>query len=686
MASASEWKPVLFLEHCLYDETPLGVRIDYGVGKSCGLSGADHEIAKVFVVESSFTVVIERCTPHTFATGVRHFCTFELCMSPQLRAAANATGETCYEVLRTCVQPSSHVESIFPHCCRLVEVDEGPANNRTETLLERDRSKHWLHFLSLCLGHKTHAAASKSWSLQEETVRNLIHTCKVLGMAGSTQSLKEAVKVLVRQRFETIAASMEDMASKEHKETVLKYFMPTLRTPRKRALVQLAAKFFNSNWKMGNVVHHVCHGPPCCSSKHESACKATIILMKLIGGLKPKMFSKSNWLDWVASTRFYGILAGMHGVLQALFGHAFGGASLEDADTYATLMDVSALDTGFDMLQQENLAGLMSAQTTGEDDKMQLERIANAYSVRVAVAWMQTGINVYLDVFCLRVSLEPQQNLMALLLHQLSYEWEEEQVGRLVLEGHRKYRFTELHDEAWRTHIFKLAWRPAAVIFQLIMVRCMQLPYALFKLLDPNTDKTEVAAALLNTPLCKRDGFSKRHMRSFNTVAKLTSAESIAILTAIAKKGQASIYTTERLHSGNLRWKKARSSTHQPDVAHLALGHMAHAYPKWSGIRPAGKNESQRKSSAIAGPTAAEATGELQKKRRGGGGAWRAYVQHQTQGVHIATEDFVRLRSGYRQLTAEQREWYKEYGKAGFRGNPEIALLNCTFILASFKV
>eukprot|EP00971_Amphidinium_carterae_P112926 2236395-Amphidinium_carterae.2 len=110
--------------------------------------------------------------------------------------------------------------------------------------------------------------------------------------------------------------------------------------------------------------------------------------------------------------------------------------------------------------------------------------------------------------------------------------------------------------------------------------------YALFLLLDPTKDKLGVARQLLQRPVCTRDSFTKSFLRKYRLAEQLCSAEALEILRVLGMRAQAGIYSTERLHSRNLRRVKARATTHQADLKHLGISHMGQSLPKWGSGMP----------------------------------------------------------------------------------------------------
>ena len=95
MQTVGSWRCILFLEHALYDETPLQIRV------ALAFPGQkDRQHGKVHVAEHGWTIVVQQLEGSTCGAGSMASYTFlKGNFSPQIRAAGNATGETIYAVL-----------------------------------------------------------------------------------------------------------------------------------------------------------------------------------------------------------------------------------------------------------------------------------------------------------------------------------------------------------------------------------------------------------------------------------------------------------------------------------------------------------------------------------------------------------------------------------------------------------
>ena len=193
-------------------------------------------------------------------------------------------------------------------------------------------------------------------------------------------------------------------------------------------------------------------------------------------------------------------------------------------------------------------------------------------------------------------------------------------------------------------------------------------PYRLFELLgEHNAALEEAALALTQTPSCMRDRFAKHFLAAYPSVPDLMGAEARVLLLCLARQVTGTTYSTERLHSRNLRRAKGRASTQRINIKDLALPHVAFAGPRYCHKSV----QSSRSSNRPGRPKRKSADPDPQlhrpskKKRTGGGGAWRAYVHLNLGGRQITPAVSMELGAGYRNLTQEQRQHYEDIGRAG---------------------
>ena len=85
MKGAGAIRPILFCERVSYDESPLRLRVC-----AQGSEQAETELAKIFVVETSWSMLLQKLQP-----GEERFLVLQGYASPTVRAADGTSGEAC---------------------------------------------------------------------------------------------------------------------------------------------------------------------------------------------------------------------------------------------------------------------------------------------------------------------------------------------------------------------------------------------------------------------------------------------------------------------------------------------------------------------------------------------------------------------------------------------------------------
>ena len=678
-------RAIAFLEHVLYDETQLQVRIEFN-------EEPEKQIGRVWVVEHSWMMLLQEvvtASGSSAALPLQHpFMVLQGSCSPGVRGSANATGETIHQVLNSATDWPEGIASDFEQLHRLVETDDNGANFRAEALVgasrrpqsPKDAACQTLH--SVCLCHKVHAGALKAWPLHAEVVQGLVHTCKTMSISGHLKRFKDALTVVVQRRLLVQGERLLDPDATNFRQKNLAAFIPPERHPRRRALALAVAGFYNGDWRIQTHLEHRCAGITCCRTPEISILKGTIFLRKLAGTLFPSMFNRANWLGWHVSLAWFGLGAAIHGVFQQAFQEAFGRDTVPDIPAEPQ----SASAAGSHDMMEEPLQPSSEANVAPgrlANDQFEQMRQENAVSQRIALSFVKAPMLE--SVFMMRMSLDAEIRLMQSLVHQISRVWEQEQQKNMLDHGRRQFRMLRFHEgedfkaflgnswtvfmsetlwkdysqtERFRSDLFKNVFRPASVVWQLAIRRCQGYPYKLFRFLSSNNADFQQAFAnevLHETPSCMLDSWTRSFLSIHDTIEKLCSPEAQQILTLVAVAACGSTYSTERLHSCNLRRAKSRL-THAPDIQHLGLGHMGSSGPPWLPslleTAPSARPRGRPRKNKVA-------------KRRGGGGAWRAFCHMQMGGQSFSKETVQALAEAYHKLSPEQKQIYVEMGKAG---------------------
>ena len=623
-------------------------------------------------------------------------------LCPQVRAASSGSGETTLEVLRSCAPFPDLLRPLASLCgfrARVAETDSAKSNFRAELLLEQQRHeapqlpKTWPLLHLPCTAHRLHACATKTWQCMLPAISGATHASLLLGSAGGTRHLKQALMMLVQQRL-VIKHEQLPPSAVEFRRRNLALFSPSVRRRYRHARVKvLCQQLFNGDWRVQGVVEHRCH-PTCCASRNETLEKMTHNVCRLFISLGISIFSKANWV-WHEALNIYGLGGAMHGLLGDAMLLAFGnGGGARDVQ-----QDLGDREIGQDEgaeARHDGVGELLPPEgqavaarvgqnhlNVEQQDLMERLRQQRARSRRLAMDFFHSSYHE--SVFIIRYLLAPQVELMSQLLHSLDDQEElrghSQQNIRLLwwLQGHclrayiqdtgERLRGVAHHmpfvcSEAFRSTVWMLAARSAAVAWQLIHIPSQSYPSRLFSLIDPEKDSLEVATALTTTRICLLDEFTKAVLRAFPSVLALVSEPLKQILLAIGCQAQTCTYRIETLHSQNLRKASQRVMTHRPDLQAIAMQHC-----RWAGptcLRPLPKistKERPKRGRPKKGSYSKRSfeSGEppecaaKSKKRRGGGGSWRCFVQSQLQGRQFQGDAMTEISQRYRALPAEER-------------------------------
>ena len=439
-SNAGSWKAVLFVEHVRFDETTVDTRVYFPNDDDRAL----RQQAKLVIVEKDWAVLLEQQpglqddVTNSSVLSERSYFVLEGHFSPQARAAANATGETLSEVLKTVFETVGAVPSkrLFEDCVRIAETDANGANARAELLLLQHRAVlghgEWQHLHTYCVGHKAHASATKTWSLDTSCLAGMIHTGKELSESGAMKELRGSMDRLLETRFKWVPGAVPPLQADAvtYKDAILQFFAPRVEDARKRSILEAAKAFFNSDWRSSEV-KHACPGSHCCLDQDSSLRKAQVLMKKVLSACPPRILNRSNWLEW-SKTTFFGVAVGIHHFIadacallwagtaqQRSTGSACNANELEGFGLH--ILDVqSAPPTGVGNMGVEG--DVAQPEPDVGADPLAAERLQRATSLRIAKEFMSSEL-LY-TMLLMRVPLEPQRVFMASVLELTGSKWE----------------------------------------------------------------------------------------------------------------------------------------------------------------------------------------------------------------------------------------------------------------------
>ena len=213
--------------------------------------------------------------------------------------------------------------------------------------------------------------------------------------------------------------------------------------------------------------------------------------------------------------------------------------------------------------------------------------------------------------------------------------------------------------------IFRVTSHSAGTIFFGVHIRFAQYPYRLAELLHHDVDSDErqcAVAEFLAAAECMLDEFSARLRRQFPTAASMNSLAFQNLLTASLSTLSGTTFSTERLHAKNTRQIASRVMTSKLSVHQAAIFHAGSATPEVAvDIQQASAGQGNKRK------TGTQTQEQAPKKRRGGGGAWRAFTHqmHRTGEFRGGKGSWKgkRLSDMYRALSAEQKQALQTLGQ-----------------------
>ena len=316
MARADAIRPVAFLWKVAHDETPLRCKVAFGE-----VTNESVQVAKLFVVESSWSMVLE----HKVPVEGRRLMVVEGHFSPCLRAADSTNGLAIAAVLRSVAQQQlpKGLPELFQISSRCIECDEAGANARAERFLETDEPR-WTRLTINCLCHKVHAAVQKTWSLNLAILTGTVRSLLVMQGSAGLCRLKAKLRDLVAERCELIYTQAPlEPAAMLYRRNILSAYLPAIWQSRRRATALLVTGLFlNGDWRCRHTMQHRCTG--CCRDKRHCVAKMQAFTEKLFGAVKASMLCKANWTEWSAPLSVIGLLSGIHSLLPDVVAAAFG--------------------------------------------------------------------------------------------------------------------------------------------------------------------------------------------------------------------------------------------------------------------------------------------------------------------------------------------------------------------------
>ena len=140
--------PIAFIQHVLHDETEVAARVRYAVE-----SLADRELAKAYVIESSWCCLLRRRKGVNEEVSPKDFICVRGNMSPAVRAGSGTSARAVLQVLNSIWSPPLKALSLFNHVIKMSETDALSANRLAERCWNQERPAVKLFHVT-CVPHE----------------------------------------------------------------------------------------------------------------------------------------------------------------------------------------------------------------------------------------------------------------------------------------------------------------------------------------------------------------------------------------------------------------------------------------------------------------------------------------------------------------------------------------------------
>ena len=235
-------------------------------------------------------------------------------------------------------------------------------------------------------------------------------------------------------------------------------------------------------------------------------------------------------------------------------------------------------------------------------------------------------------------------------------------MASLVLFQDESTRRVILHTEAMATETFRTFARVWSLLYDNTYKRYSEYPFKLRDLLAEGAELDENILCFLTARPCALDSFSAGLREDFGTMESLKSFELRQMLHVFFAQMDTNTHSTERLHSQTTRRTRARSQlTHHLPLHQISLSQCGLAAPTYTRdliFDSVGRSVKKR----CRDPDMS--TAPPRKRRKPGGGAFRAFIHIVGQNVVGRRPSFASLAQEYSLLTEDQKLFYQQLGGA----------------------
>lgn len=628
------------------------------------------------------------------------------------------TGENERAILWDAVSSVPEISSfwdMFEMRIRHSTTDLYGANSRAESGLQDEGFlPTFTDFHLACDVHRLATAIGASNSNAESDVSGLLAAALAVSDIGNAKAMREILFNIIQDEMEIVYAVPEsDSSLDEYRSEVFSLFLPVRAQPASVQRLNIKRQFLLRTLMNGDIrsptIKHFCpYG--CCSNSAETYRNFAVFCTWALLPHQLPIYSRKSWVNYDKAIDAAAILDSHHGLFVRMMERYIGKPSvppsqLGDPDRgCAPLMNVAS-----DMLVPAALAQsswenfgrckVRQASQHQQPGQNRTQEFSNAAAAeggdasaaggggdpgvgmdagdwheikrsrkKKAAAWVQT--RPYKRLTVMKEVLSPVLLLMGTFLRITSKKWLKRQQHKclsgkqpmfVILEAAKGEQvsqclvnvLTVLHSNVkgvmgydvtapLRSLRFRLAGSVMCAIHAVLQHRRRGLPYQLFQLLDGKVD------IVCNFPECMWDSLTKTIRQQFPTRDALQSAQCLAVLQALASCAHVDVAAIECKHSSTREHTLLRTRGWFPSFESIAAKAMFR-FSKLSGTDADTGSHPKKKLRVI--------------KRRGGGGAWRAFVHEKLRGRKLTKEVATQLSNEYKSLAEPEMLRYQRAGE-----------------------
>lgn len=720
------FRPCMVMIQLRYDETPSKIRVKTDSGKSLLLpksyitkTGPTRQCEQILrhlgvahdqIVDSSKQAKVLQCELHIgflleSQTGQFWWCYGEV--PTNLSVMDRTTGENQRSIVWDAITSVPEIENFWNHFdlqIRHTTTDLHGANTRCENgLQDPGYMPDFVSFHLPCDVHRLATAIGASNAQVQDDVGGLLAMALAVSDIGNSKQMREVLFQIIQSDMEIIYSDPPTNPDLEKYRTdVFDLFLPVDGQPPAIRKMNMKRRYLLKHLMNGDIrgqkIQHFCpYG--CCTDAPETFRNFAIFCTWALLPRQFPVYSRKSWINYDQAIDAVAILDAHHGLFVRLMNAFLGkpantspsvseaivaapqAKTKPDSDWHGLLMrkqtqnmqflapqSEKTLHGGNDGSDEQLVGGTVPVPADAEGDPTMSEWHAIKRSRKQkAQAWTQT--NPYPRLVVTKEVLQHVLMLMASFLSVSSRKWCTRQKQRASTGQYRRYAILEaaegqqvlrcLHQVVsvlpsdikgvvpsdvtpqLRGLRFRLAGSVMCAIHALVRHRRNGLPYQLFQILAGRVDD------VCQFPPCMYDSLTSMIRKDFPTKQDLESSRCRAVIECLASAAQVDVSAIECRHSSTREYTMLRSRGWFPSFESICAKALFRFADK-KHTKDSQKRRTRR---------------QRVTKRRGGGGAWRAFVHDRLKGKgKLDKETAQNLSHDYNSLTHDELEHYKQAG------------------------